>query len=294
MTKYRELTQEDKNSFYSFTNNFDCYSDLNFTSLICWSEKVLFSLDSDSLKVIFDDYETGQLVGTCLVKKEADNTINDLLDFSYKKGMILDAIPGVVVDHIREKSLKHNFSISRDHADYLYQPSNQVALSGSKFSWYRRKLSIFTRASADLTTRITHQSEILPNHNLGSLYNHAWKKWTKNINKREVSAIERYLNNILMLDNQSIIEVFIEGELKAFSFVEYVPCKEPTLLIHFFKSDNSYQGLANYLFNQIAQFAHNLDVAYLNFEQDVGEHGLRLFKEKLCPDKMLEKYTYEI
>jgi hypothetical protein len=66
MQKLQKLDFDHLNEYYDFTNRFDCYSDLNFTSLITWGSEVQFCIDQNGLIVVFPDYESNAIIITCL------------------------------------------------------------------------------------------------------------------------------------------------------------------------------------------------------------------------------------
>lgn len=291
MHEYQELSIDHYEEYYEFTRNFSCYSDLNFVSLICWSSKVLFKLSKSDLTVIFEDYESNNSLISGLCLNNADRLINEMIILEEDNpSLLIDALPAYTYEKIKDRDLAHDFKLSLDQSDYLYSPDLQLKLEGSVFSWYRRKLSIFNRLMSD------HPVQVTVSANARELdlnaYNLIWQDWSTQVNHKEASAMYRYITLFPHLKNQSILTITIDSEIKAFAFLETINCKEKTVLIHFFKSSKEYEGLANYLFQEIARYAKNTGVKWINFEQDLGEDGLRQYKQKLCPTKQLEKYTY--
>lgn len=291
MHEYEELTIKHYERYYEFTRSFSCYSDINFVSLICWSSTVLVSLSNERLIVIFEDYESSNKIVTGVAVDRADDLVKEMLHLTKKDTtLFLDALPGDTYKKIEDANLACRFKLSVDQSDYLYSPNLQLSLEGSVFSWYRRKLSIFNRLMSD------HPVQVTVSANARELdlnaYNLIWQDWATQVNHKEASAMYRYITIFPDLKNQSILTVTIDNEIKAFAFLETVNCKEKTVLIHFFKSSKEYEGLANYLFQEIARYSKNIGVEWINFEQDLGEEGLRQYKQKLCPTILLEKYAY--
>lgn len=291
MKNYKELTIDDAEEFYGFINQFACYSDLSFVSLICWSEKVLYHLTDTELSVIFEDYESNQQIITGITSSPADSFIRDLIALSKEQpSLVLDALPGSTVEMIEDPELRKQFVKSKDQSDYLYRPASQLNLEGSAYSWYRRKIAIFFRKIGDTPLKVTVDTNTqmlgLPAYDL------IWQDWSTSINHKEAAALHRYITYFPKFRNQCVLTVTINHEIKAFAFLEITDNIEKTLLIHFFKSIKEYEGLANYLFQEIAKYASSRDIQWINFEQDVGEEGLRQYKQKLCPDTMLEKFSH--
>ncbi len=285
------LSTDSIDSYYEFTNKYDSYSDLNFTSLLTWCERVEYLINNDGLMVIFEDYESNSenIVTGLTSGKVAPRLINSMLNTAKEKDYIIDAIPEVVIRSLDIKD-RVKFRETIDQADYMYIVDNQLNLTGSRYSWYRRKLSIFNRQNGENTKTSFHDLSQIDNKTLEYL-NKIWKNWSNNINPKEINAIDRYIRFKDSLKNQAVIIVEIDNKIEAFCFIEIIKCKKPTCLIHYFKSNNTKEGLANYLFQQIAIFSKKNKIKLINFEQDVGKGGLRLFKSKLSPDYMLKKYT---
>ncbi len=284
---FKDLTMGDMDSYYGFLSQFACYSDLNFTSLITWSENVGFYLEDDVLILLMDDYSSSGKVLTG-ISADPDKALSLLLETQKDiQNSVVDMIPGVLIDTASDKTLAARFQESESQSDYLYSPESQLKMDGHSFSWHRRKLSQIKRSGLDFKTRAFQEAR----PDFQDTYQNGWKKWKQIKNELEEKALSRYLDYCSELKNQYFINITLEDKVEAFAFCELINADKKYLLIHYFKSNPKYEGLSNYLFYEIAIFAKDIGVAYLNFEQDLGEPGLRYYKQHLCPDILLEKYS---
>ncbi len=292
MLDLEELSLSDLDRYYEFTNSFACYSDLNFVSLLSWSKKTLFSLKNSQLILYFEDYlEDGKWIVTGLCRAaQSDILLASLQNIcSVDSSCIIDVLPESVITGSKDKNTTLPFSSNEDQDDYLYSPDRQLEMVGPEYSWHRRKISIFKRKSHEHNMGVTVKSELSENEREN--YRTLWIKWGDIKNAREPMAINRFLDASSRLPRQHYFSVTIDSKVEAYAFCEIVKCTPKTLLIHFFKSNKLFEGLANYLFFQIAQFAKDHGCEYVNFEQDLGQPGLRYYKQHLRPDLMLRKYS---
>jgi len=94
----------------------------------------------------------------------------------------------------------------------------------------------------------------------------------------EGMAFEKWLMFAEQLSTDLIV-VAEDSTIVGFSVVEVVG---KTLLVHFFKTDHTVSGLAEFLFVEIARMYQD-QIEWINFQQDLGIEGLRKFKEHLQP-----------
>jgi hypothetical protein len=284
---FEQLSPQIINKYYDFVQKFASFSDLNYTSLLSWSENTKVCLENGILIVIFDDYSSDSKIITGISEK-ADEILELLLELQAgTSNSTIDALPAAIFESARKNpELVKKFEKSRDQSDYLYKPQNQIDLEGHQYVWHRRKLAAFNRGDYGQSA---HSSLEIDTDDIDAFQN-AWQKWKDVSNKKEIDALNRYIGSYDELINQVVIKITIKDKIVAFAFCELVEGKTKDLVIHFFKSDQKYDGLSNFLFYSIADYSMKLGVDYINFEQDLGEKGLRYYKEHLRPDKMLDKF----
>lgn len=272
--------------FCEMISEFPCYSDLNFTSLISWSEKVMFAKDDESITIVMEDYSSSSKVITG-ISRNPDKFLRELIGLQKSiPNSIVDLLPGVMFTKSTDEQLKKMFQISYTQSDYIYIPKNQLNMEGHIFAWHRRKLSHVRKGGYEIHLDIAQEID----EGFLDLYLHQWKKWKLVKNVREEYAINRYIQYFPELKNQFIVNLSLNGSIEAFAFCEFFQSDHSYLIIHFFKSNTKFEGLSNYLFHEIAQIAHDKEVDFINFEQDLGEEGLKYYKQHLRPDLLLDKY----
>ena len=84
--------------------------------------------------------------------------------------------------------------------------------------------------------------------------------------------------------------MFVGDELAGFTINELLDSEFAVL--HFEKAHaKNHVGIFQFLMLETAKYLHNLNIKYLNYEQDLGILGLRKHKQSYYPAYMLKKYT---
>lgn len=167
----------------------------------------------------------------------------------------------------------------QDNAEYVYGVEETVGLVGRKYGEVRRKYNIINKQIDKW--QIANSNAQNTNTGLqGELWEFFEKqKRAEDVNAQvEVMAFEKWLMFTEQLPTDLV--VVSDGATPfGFGVVEVVG---RTLLIHFFKTDHSVTGLAEYLFVEIARMYQG-KAEWINFQQDLGIAGLRQFKNHLQP-----------
>lgn len=170
-------------------------------------------------------------------------------------------------------------------SDYIYSIDQINAHSGKVYAGFRRHLNTFRN-------NFSHTSNlqvIQDTHLIWELQ----QKWRRehsihhdSLNNEE-SSLEKLIQFTQHL-NVNIQGVFINNHLASFVISEVIPQK--TVLIHFFKSLRHYPGLAEFTFLEFAR-TYQDSCSFINFEQDLGQLGLKQFKSSLNPLTLATNYT---
>ncbi len=62
-------------------------------------------------------------------------------------------------------------------------------------------------------------------------------------------------------------------------------------MTHFCMADPAFTNLSGFLLNQIGKWGAQVGYKYLNFQEDMGEEGLRRFKTERAPSSLLRKFS---
>lgn len=220
-----------------------------------------------------------------LVKHARNNNINELHEIFFTK-----PISSHLLKNIRmEKDL--------DHAEYIYDTSQLKDLEGSKYSEIRSKIRKF-KALYDHELRIevsppdfSKVSEIL---NLYETWVEFCGHGIESTAEREKMALEKLISAHKLKDHlrfaksQNYYYLKIKNRLAGFSVVETI---EPGCAIgRFLKLNHNITGISEFFIHSIAKNLYDRGVYLLNAEEDLGNEGLRKFKEKMRPKELLIPY----
>lgn len=176
-----------------------------------------------------------------------------------------------------------SFTVDRDNAEYVYDVTGIVNLKGARYKEVRRKYNSINNQIVQIIQ--INKLNCVTN---SSLQANLWRffeeqRRTKDINAQvEAMAFEKWLLFADQLPTK-VVTVLHDDKVIGFSVIEVL---NKTLLIHFFKTEHTVVGLAEYLFLEIARM-HREEVEWINFQQDLGIEGLIQFKNHLQPSLQL-------
>lgn len=175
-----------------------------------------------------------------------------------------------------------SFAVDRDNAEYVYSVKEVSVMQGKRFENVRRKYNRFNKQINK------YQICNLENSEDESLRSGLWEFFERPIHSSDINsqveamAFEKWLLFVDQLPTK-VVTVQHDNKVIGFSVVEVL---NKTLLIHFFKTEHTVMGLAEYLFVEIARM-HREEVEWINFQQDLGIEGLIQFKNHLQPSLQL-------
>ena len=180
---------------------------------------------------------------------------------------------------VLESLFPGKFSVQspRDAAEYIYETSALLTLSGKKLHAKRNHVNAFRAAYA---YEIRHLSEENLSEALGFVLDHS-------NTADEKMAMERLFSVYTDFSLKGML-LYVDGTLVGVTVGEEIGGE--TALIHLEKADTAFTGayaMVNQLFVQ-NYFAHT---RYINREEDMGIEGLRKAKLSYRPAFLLEKFT---
>ncbi|MGH9031815.1 MAG: DUF2156 domain-containing protein [Acidimicrobiia bacterium] len=291
---FKPLDPSDRPSIERLTARFLPYSDYSFVSLLSWSAagRIEWSVLRENLAVRFDGYVAGDVpFYSMLGANEIDATVAELIDFSGRAPVdgALKLVPEVVVEEISDRS-PYVIDEDPDNHDYVFKTSDLAGCRGARFEAKRKRINRFLRAyghdtrveGIDLADRRIER-EVL------AVFS-AWEQ-SRLLDRRqtadELDAVRTLLTNAAHLDLNGI-GVMIDGQLSAFSIFEVV---DDFAIAHFEKADVAYQGLFQFLKQQVAISLRDRGCEFVNYEQDLGLPGIRREKRSWHPATYLKKYV---
>lgn len=285
---FSDISIEHHNRITKHNEVFKPYSDFNFTSLFCWNidNSAQIAELNGNLLIKLPDYLTGEPVISVLGINDIEDTIDAILKFTDKIGLV----PHTVIQSITDRS---KFEIVEDvnNFDYVYDVSKIANLSGGELKKKRNKVNKVIKDIGE-HTEVSNTMTLTDNDKLEIMA--LFERWVEeNQEPTENSAQERVALSRLLdhADSLNIIttQVRLHGRLIGFSINEllsnnYAICHfEKASLVH----DNIYAFLATHSAKELTQHK----VKLVNWEQDLGIEGIRKSKLSYQPVEYLKKYT---
>ncbi len=281
------------NQIKSLTKRFEPYSDFNFTSLYAWNvdDTTELSILNNNLVIRMPDYLDSHVVYSILGDNNIDESLNILLEVTDK----LELVPEAVIQAIANKA-SYQLAEDRDNFDYIYSLAQLSELPGGSFKKKRNKVNVFKKAHENyelIIKNTTHLDEAGAER-----IKQIDQEWAKQASRSqgdimpERKALARLLENFAEFQ-ASIIEIAVNGEVKAFSINEvlgnhYAICHfEKALTVH-------HEHIYTFLAREAAQILNEAGCHWVNWEQDLGLESLRRAKLSYYPTKLLKKYTVKL
>lgn len=284
-------THKDKNLLTQLNSSFQPYADTAYGTLNTWWN-------------LYNDLELAHFKGNVVVRSsypsDGKNLVYSLIGgyapdetvagiFAFLKHMKqdekLEFVPAYIVDALQDRS-PYVITINPDIAEYVLSTEQHSELSGNDFLKVRHKVSAFVNKYGEPVVRelnLDSDRQLI----LDSL--EAWQPLTNNDQtKQEQLIIEQSLKVHKDIEMHGI-GTFIEDELVGLILYKILP--QGYANINHVKVNYQFMDIFVHSIHSTAKYLRDHGVEYLNIEQDLGIEGLRTFKQRLRPVKMLEKYT---
>jgi len=293
--QFKKLKLSDKEEVEKITSKFPSYSDFNFVSMWSWDTQdgIELSKLNSNLVVRFTDYLTSKPFFSFIGENKVNETTETLLEFAKEKGLkpVLKLIPEHSIKDLDTKRFK--VKEDQDNFDYIYYIENLATLKGNKYQTHRNLINQFLKKYQNWKVDIVDINKDKHKNALLNLY----KKWLENKCGSSTPG-EEHLSEFLSFQKLLSIEntekynltccaVYVEDEMVGFIINEHVGNHN---IIHFEKAQINYRGAYPFLMQQNAKILENLNLKYLNFEQDLGIEALKFTKNKFRPSHFLKKY----
>src|SRR3989338_650596 len=288
--KFKKLEITDKHDIEKITKQFPPYSDFNFTSMFCWDvgNSIEISALHENLIVRFSDYTSGKPFFSFIGKNKVYETAKATMDFSMNRGYgsALKLLPKLN-SHSLPRESEFIISPNRDQDDYVYSVSNLLSKEGKKFETFRNQLNRFNRRYPSIETGYLNPQDPGQKREIMHLFS-TWETEKKMLLQREQYALERCME---FLASENFATITLRDSRKGligFSIIEKI--SNVYAICHFAKANFSYSGIYYRLMHETARFLNHLNIPYLNYEQDLGENGLRVAKMYFDPVFFLKKF----
>lgn len=287
---FKNLELDDKKEIEVLTDEFNPYSDFNFTCLWIWDydNEIQISKLNNNLVILFRNHENGRKFLSFIGKNSISQTASTLINFSktrYKTDY-LKFIP----DEIARELPKAKFEKIQDRncCDYIYFIPNLAQMEILHGSSLGKKIRHFLKMYPHYRI-VEYHIQKAPKKECERLF----YKWADNKHigncpeTQEYKAFQRLfkLNN----DNIRILCLYLNKALIGFTVYEILA--NDFVMSHFAKSDNCYHRSINHILNwEEAKFLNSKGIKHSNWEDDLGLMGLREYKLEYRPCYFLEKF----
>ncbi len=173
---------------------------------------------------------------------------------------------------------EYYYTPSRDYSDYVYSYNKLANLKGKKYHQKRNHISSFKRKYPDYKlVKIDEQNIDRVKSFFEEFVVNVIPKDKSEITERECTRIA--LNNFSRL---GFVGAFleVEGNIVAFTLAEQ---KGDLLIVHIEKADRNYSGSYAMINNEFLKSVSDLNIKWINREDDSGEAGLRKAKLSYYP-----------
>ena len=291
--RFKPLEMSDRAEIEAFTRQFDPYSDFCFSLLTfydCGGHTSWCWLNGNFVLRFSDSFGPGIFL-TFLGNKNAAATAGRLVEYAVEMGFTptLWRIPEVTAKAIANESDVFDIGEDRDGFDYVHALHSLVRLEGSESSALRHDVARFKKRHAphqfvhldfcDAATQSQLQSVMA-----------RWQSFKKDDMTAENyhSALDNCIHHADDFDLLGV-GLVIGDSLEGFTMAEDVG--NGWLLSHFAAANPSVCGLSGSLLHHLALLGTGFGCTNFNYQEDVGDLGLRRFKMKCAPSGFLRKFS---
>jgi uncharacterized protein len=284
---FANLDLSHKEEFDKLSSEFDPYAEFSFACPFVWdtNKTAEISKHNNNLILRMPDYGTMKKFTTIL----GTENIDDIFRSEINKNS-LRMIPEVTIQSLI-KDTDFHIEEDRDQFDYIYSAHDQAHLPGKHLKNRRKKSGLYHRVHDEyLVVKKLNLSN--PSH-VNDIFQ-TFEGWSKHKSKKqsdinhEREALHKLVTNSSTFDFITY-GVYHDEKCVGFSINEpvqlsYVICRfQKTLLEH----NHTDAFLTNVVGIEMLYKGYN----FISWEQDLGEPGLRNFKESYKPIKYLKKYS---
>jgi len=287
----KKIFEQCRDGFYHSLGSQNNISDLCFCNLFTWSDSLKtrcvvvdgFYCASVEYKGKWYNYVPLGPIGK--TDKELEK-YEKLLERVFPNTSIeLIMVPEVFLPILqRLKNHKVEYSYDKNYSDYIYDSASFMALLQNKsnrydYNHFKRKHNPTLR--------------ILDSQNKADCLKIMERHWCSRRNCAdchydcERKALQNAITHFDTLQLSGAL-VYVGDEPVAFVIAKKL---NPTLIAyHFMKTNTRMRGLQIFLLHSFASECHS-EVSKINFSEDMGFEGLRLFKQRLAPFTQVHKYN---
>lgn len=290
---FNKLTLSHREYIEKFVSKFPPYSDFNFTSLWIYNTDDSIEISSlyDNLVIKFTDYLTLKPFYSFLGTENIQKTIQILLDISKKNKYeeALRLIPEIVIAADIHLAKHYDINEDLDNYDYIVSADEISNLPHHKYRTKKNQIVQFKKLYPNHTLQLIDLSNRSNHKKVIDLFV-TWEQKsgkTRSDTENEFAALKRLLNSIDYFHSYAV-GIFDRNILIGFTIFEKTHADHG--IYSFQKADRSYRGIFTYMCHEVAKILKEKGCTHINYEQDLGIHGLRTAKTLWKPVHFLKKY----
>ncbi len=293
----RKFTLNDIDWFYQYyiEHGFNPYVDIHPENLYVWlnihNDLTISRLDGFlilSYTNILDDNKFNIIP---LANPLKNQVLEQIMSYLKNRGLPLEIreIPSTICDELDQDQWQ--LDDDRDSFEYILDTSQQSLLEGKIFHHQRRRINYFEREHSNDEIEIKYFREF------DDEIKEAFSRHidTMSFNSSDESAQNNVVEPVTIRKNLEYAPTFhkkalvtkINGDVVSLAMLSYID--KNTAAINHLKVDYSVKYIFQYTIYQLAKILKDDGIAEMNIEQDLGISGLRTFKERLEPSRLLEK-----
>jgi hypothetical protein len=279
-----------KEEFDNLSSEFDPYAEFSFACPFVWDTDRTAEISKYKKNLILrmPDYSTMETFTTVLGKDDIDDIFKSELTHNS-----LRMVPEATIQSLQNIS---DFFVEedRDQFDYIYSTHDQAHLPGKHLKNRRKKSGQYHRVHDEYL--IVKKLKLTNPSDINDIFQ-TFEGWSEHKNKKqsdvnhEREALHKLISYSSSFDFLTY-GVYHDKKCVGFSINEpvqlsYVVCRfQKTLLEH----NHTDAFLTNVVGIEMLYKGYN----FISWEQDLGDQGLRSFKESYRPIKYLKKYKISL
>lgn len=294
---FRAFTIDDIDWYYDFyiSEGLNPYTDIHPGNLLVWlginNDLLVSRLDSTVVLSYTNVLCDNQNNVIPLANPLRDSTVERIFSYLEEKRLPqeLHEIPSKLCIELNQA--KWLIEDDRDGFEYILDTEQQLSLKGSAFSRQRRRVNYFEREHSNDSIEIQFHNAI--DGDIGDVFLHHIDTMPLNSSDKsaehntiEPLAIRKNIELAAELHKKALI-IRINGEAVSLAICSYLDAS--TAAVNHLKVDYSVQYIFQYTIHQLARILKEDGIMEMNLEQDLGNEGLRTFKQRLQPSRLLEK-----
>lgn len=294
---FRPFTIDDIKWYYDYyiEKKLNPYVDIHPENMLTWlniNNDLMVSRLDDGFVIKYTNVLDGNHFNIIpIMNPLKDSTIEKIMSYLGENNLPLEMheVPSIICGELsRNKWLAEN---DRDSYEYILDTDQQSMLQGNNFYHRRRNIGIFKRMYPSEVISVQYYKQFDDDvkksflHHIDTMPFNSRKEASQK-NLVEPIAIRKNLKYASAFHKRAMI-IKINDEIVSIAMFSYLD--NHTAAINHIKVNYSIQDIFKYTVYCLASTLKEDNMNEMNMEQDLGMEGLRAYKIKLQPSRLLEK-----